>query len=131
MVRNVNLTIDGISVTVPEGTSILTAARGVGINIPSLCYLKDINEIAACRVCVVEIEGIQKLVASCNNKVWDGMVVHTNSPRVREARRINVELLLTQHNCDCPYCVRSGNCELQKLANDLGLSHLNYHKDIG
>ena len=130
MVRNVNLTIDGISVTVPEGTSILTAARGVGINIPSLCYLKDINEIAACRVCVVEIEGIQKLVASCNNKVWDGMVVHTNSPRVREARRINVELLLTQHNCDCPYCVRSGNCELQKLANDLGLSHLNYHKDI-
>ena len=61
MVRNVNLTIDGISVTVPEGTSILTAARGVGINIPSLCYLKDINEIAACRVCVVEIEGIQKL----------------------------------------------------------------------
>ena len=130
MVRNVNLTIDGLSVTVPEGTSILTAARGVGINIPSLCYLKDINEIAACRVCVVEIEGIQKLVASCNNKVWDGMVVHTNSPRVREARRINVELLLTQHNCDCPYCVRSGNCELQKLANDLGLSHLNYHKDI-
>ena len=130
MLRIVNLTIDGISVTVPEGTSILTAARGVGINIPSLCYLKDINEIAACRVCVVEIEGIQKLVASCNNKVWDGMVVHTNSPRVREARRINVELLLTQHNCDCPYCVRSGNCELQKLANDLGLSHLNYHKDI-
>ena len=129
MVKMVNLTIDGMAVSVPRGTSILNAARSVGINIPSLCYLKDLNEIAACRVCVVEIEGIQKLVASCNNHVWDGMVVYTNSPRVREARRVNVELILSQHNCDCPYCVRSGNCELQKLANDLGLSHLNYHKE--
>ena len=130
MVNMVHLTIDGMAVTVPGGTSILEAARSVGINVPSLCYLKDINEIAACRVCVVEIEGIQKLVASCNNRVWEGMVVHTNSPRVREARRTNVELILSQHNCDCPYCVRSGNCQLQKLANDLGLSHLNYHKEI-
>ena len=129
MVKMVNLTIDGMAVSVPRGTSILNAARSMGINIPSLCYLKDLNEIAACRVCVVEIEGIQKLVASCNNHVWDGMVVYTNSPRVREARRVNVELILSQHNCDCPYCVRSGNCELQKLANDLGLSHLNYHKE--
>lgn len=129
MVKMVNLTIDGMAVSVPRGTSILNAARSVGINIPSLCYLKDLNEIAACRVCVVEIEGIQKLVASCNNQVWEGMVVYTNSPRVREARRVNVELILSQHNCDCPYCVRSGNCELQKLANDLGLSHLNYHKE--
>ena len=129
MVKMVNLTIDGMAVSVPRGTSILNAARSVGINIPSLCYLKDLNEIAACRVCVVEIEGIQKLVASCNNHVWEGMVVYTNSPRVREARRVNVELILSQHNCDCPYCVRSGNCELQKLANDLGLSHLNYHKE--
>ena len=130
MVKTVNLTIDGMAVSVPQGTTILEAARSVGINIPSLCYLKDINEIAACRVCVVEIEGIQKLVASCNNCVWEGMVVYTNSPRVREARRTNVELILSQHNCDCPYCVRSGNCQLQKLANDLGLSHLNYHKEI-
>ena len=129
MVKMVNLTIDGMAVSVPRGTSILNAARSVGINIPSLFYLKDLNEIAACRVCVVEIEGIQKLVAACNNHVWDGMVVYTNSPRVREARRTNVELILSQHNCDCPYCVRSGNCELQKLANDLGLSHLNYHKE--
>ena len=129
MVKMVNLTIDGMAVSVPRNTSILNAARSVGINVPSLCYLKDLNEIAACRVCVVEIEGIQKLVASCNNHVWDGMVVYTNSPRVREARRVNVELILSQHNCDCPYCVRSGNCELQKLANDLGLSHLNYHKE--
>ncbi len=130
MVKTVTCTIDGVSVTVPQNTSILEAARGVGIRIPTLCYLKDLNEIAACRVCLVEIEGIHKLVASCNNHVWDGMVVHTNSPRVREARRTNVELILSQHNCDCPYCVRSGNCELQRLANDLGLSHLDYHKEL-
>ena len=130
MVKMVHLTIDGIPVTVPRNTSILEAARSVGISVPSLCYLKDLNEIAACRVCVVEIAGIQKLVASCNNHVWEGMEVYTNSPRVREARRVNVELILSQHNCDCPYCVRSGNCELQKLANDLGLTHLNYHKEI-
>ena len=126
----IHLTIDGVAVEVPKDTTILEAARSVGIAVPSLCYLKDLNQIAACRVCVVEIEGIQKLVASCNNKVWEGMVVHTNSPRVREARRVNVELLLTQHNCDCPYCIRSGNCELQKLANHLGLSHLAFHKDV-
>ena len=130
MVKMVNLTIDGVPVSVPRGTRILDAARSVGINIPSLCYLKNLNEIAACRVCLVEIEGIQKLVASCNNDVWDGMVVYTNSPRVRNARRTNVELILSQHNCDCPYCIRSGNCELQRLANDLGLSHLDYHKEL-
>ncbi|MGO5115254.1 NADH-dependent [FeFe] hydrogenase, group A6 [Candidatus Avoscillospira sp. LCP25S3_F1] len=126
----VQCTIDGIAVTVPEGTSILAAARSVGIAIPSLCYWEGLNEIGACRVCVVEIEGIQKLVAACNNHVREGMVVYTNSPRVRNARRTNVELILSQHNCDCPYCVRSGNCELQKLANDLGISHLDYHKEL-
>ena len=126
----VNLTIDSVAVSVQENTSILSAARGVGINIPSLCYLKDVNEIGACRVCLVEVEGVNKLVASCNNPVREGMVVHTNSPRVRDARRTNVELLLSQHNCDCPYCVRSGNCQLQSLANSLGLSHLNYHKEL-
>ena len=130
MVKMVHCTIDGVAVSVPRKTTILNAARSVGINIPTLCYLKDINEIAACRVCLVEIEGIQKLVAACNNDVWDGMVVYTNSTRVRNARRTNVELILSQHNCDCPYCIRSGNCELQHLANDLGLSHLDYHKDL-
>lgn len=130
MVKMVNLTIDGIPVTVPRNTKIIDAARSVGINIPSLCYLKELNEIAACRVCLVEIEGIHKLVASCNNDVWEGMVVYTNSPRVRNARRTNVELILSQHNSDCPYCIRSGNCELQHLANDLGLSHLDYHKEL-
>ncbi len=126
----VNATIDNIKVSVPDNTSILEAARGVGIAIPSLCYLKGVNEIGACRVCLAEVEGVEKLVASCNNAVREGMVIYTNSPRVRQSRRTNVEMILSQHNCDCPYCVRSGNCELQTLANDLGLSHINYHKDI-
>ena len=130
MVKNVTCTIDGITVTVPRNTTILDAAQQAGVHIPTLCYLREINEIAACRVCLVEIEGIHKLVAACNNRVWDGMVVHTHSPRVRQARRTNVELILSQHNCDCPYCIRSGNCELQRIANDLGLSHLDYHKEL-
>ena len=95
----VTLTIDNRPVTVPEGTTILDAAKTVDIHIPTLCYLKDINEIAACRVCLVEIEGIQKLVAACNNDVWDGMVVYTNSTRVRNARRdITIPLRMTACN---------------------------------
>ncbi len=115
----VNLTIDNIPVTVPEGTTILDAARLVGIKIPTLCYLKDINEIGACRVCVVEVEGNSKLSASCNTIVDEGMVVHTNSIRVRAARKNNVELILSQHNTNCTACVRSQNCVLQTIANDL------------
>lgn len=126
----VNCTIDGVAVSVPQGTSILTAARGAGIDIPTLCYLKDINEIGACRICLVEVEGVNKLVASCNNHVTEGMVIHTNSPRVRVARRTNVELILSQHNCNCPHCVRNGNCQLQKVANDLGLFELEFKKEV-
>ena len=103
----VNLTIDKIAVSVSEGTTILEAAASVGIEIPSLCYLKDINEISACRVCCVEVEGEGKLVPSCNNVVQEGMVIHTNTPRVREARRTNVELILSQHDNKCATCVRS------------------------
>ncbi|WP_028264340.1 2Fe-2S iron-sulfur cluster binding domain-containing protein [Atopobium fossor] len=122
----VTLTIDNIQVTVPEQTSILDAARMAGIYIPTLCYLKDLNEIGACRVCIVEIEGIDQLVASCNNYVLDGMVVHTNSKKVREARRMNVELLLSTHNSSCTSCVRSRNCSLQNVSNDLGI----YYQDF-
>ena len=86
----VTLTIDKKIVTVPEGTTILDAARSIHIDIPTLCYLKDINEIGACRVCMVEVEGQDLLVPSCDNVVREGMVVHTNSPRVREARRVNL-----------------------------------------
>ncbi len=117
----VNAIIDRVPVSVPEGTSILEAARTAGIMIPSLCYLKDINEIGACRVCVVEIEGTHTLVSSCNSPLQEGMIIHTNSPRVREARKINVELILSQHDGRCSSCVRGGNCALQTVANDLGL----------
>lgn len=117
----VNLTIDGTAVTAREGMTILEAARLAKIHIPSLCYLKGINQIGACRVCVVEIEGIERLVPACDNVVAEGMVVYTNSPRVRKARRVNMELILSPHDCQCATCVRSGNCSLQTLANDLNI----------
>lgn len=126
----VKLIIDNITVEVPENTTILDAARMNGIDIPSLCYLKDVNEIAACRVCIVEVEGIEQLVSSCNNHVKEGMVVRTNSPKVREARKINVELILSQHNINCAACIRGGNCTLQKIANDLGIIDVPYKKII-
>ena len=94
----VTLTIDGQTVQVPEGTTILEAARQANIRIPHLCYLKEINEIAACRVCCVEVEGERAMVTACNNPVLEGMVVHTNSPRARTTRRVNVELILSQHD---------------------------------
>jgi len=117
----VNITIDGRPVAVQEGTSILAAAESIGILIPHLCYLKDINEIAACRMCVVEVEGIDRLVTACDNQVSEGMVILTNSKRVRKARKVNMQLLLSQHNTSCTTCIRGGNCELQKLADDLNI----------
>ena len=117
----VNITIDNKQLSVPEGTTIMEAAASAGIPIPKLCYLKDINEIAACRVCLVELEGMEKLITSCNNVVKEGMVLYTNSPKVRKARRRNVELILSQHDGTCSSCVRSGNCALQTLANDLNI----------
>ena len=117
----VNVTINGQKISVPEGTTIMDAADLVGIKIPHLCYLKDINDIGACRVCVVEIEGTDKLATACNTECVEGMVITTNGPRARKARRINVELIMSDHNANCPYCLKSGNCTLQSLANDLGL----------
>ena len=126
----VTLTIDGKTVTAREGTTILEAARDNGIHIPSLCYLKEINQIAACRICVVEIEGITRLMPACDNQVAEGMVIRTNSPRVREARRVNLQLILSQHDCRCATCVRSGNCTLQKLANDMNLLSVPYETEL-
>ena len=117
----VNLKIDGIAVSVPEGTTILDAAKAAGVRIPTLCYFKDLNEIGACRVCVVEVEGLERLPAACNTPVTEGMNIFTNSPKVRLARKINVELILSAHDCSCPMCVRSGNCNLQRLANELNV----------
>ena len=117
----VNLTIDGKQISVKENTTIMEAARLNDINIPKLCYLKDINEIAACRVCVVELEGKEKLITSCNNVCEEGMVIYTNSPKVRKHRKTTVELILSQHDCQCVICPRSGNCSLQEIANDLNI----------
>ena len=97
----VTLRIDNQPVTVPEGTTILDAAAQIGIPIPKLCYLKDINEIAACRVCAVELEGKQRLITSCNNVVQEGMVIRTSSHKVRAHRRNTIQLILSQHDCKC------------------------------
>lgn len=122
----VNLIIDGKKISVEENTTIMEAAEQNGIPIPRLCYLKGLNEIAACRVCVVEMEGKEKLITSCNNVVEEGMVLYTNSPKVRRHRRTTVELILSQHNNQCVICSRSGNCSLQKVANDLNILELPY-----
>lgn len=126
----VNLTIDGKQISVKENTTIMEAAASNGIPIPHLCYLKEINEIVACRVCVVELEGKDRLITSCNNVVKEGMVIHTNSPKVRRHRRTNVELILSQHNCECVTCPRSGNCMLQTVANDLNIIDIPYKMKI-
>jgi NADH-quinone oxidoreductase subunit G len=126
----VKLTIDNLPVEVAEGTTILDAAKTVGVFLPTLCYMKDINDIGACRICVAEIEGRKKLVTTCNTPVSEGMVVMTNSPRAREARRINTQLILSQHDCNCPTCIRSTNCGLQKIANDLGIISQPYTKQV-
>lgn len=126
----VNLKINGIDITVEDGTTILSAARQAGIEIPTLCFMKEINEISACRVCVVEVKGIDRLVAACTSSVFEGMEVLTNSPKARAARRTNVELILSQHDSHCTTCVRSGNCALQKISNDLGLIAMPYKADV-
>lgn len=126
----VNLTINGKQISVQENTTIMEAAAQNGIHIPKLCYLKDINEIAACRVCVVELEGKEKLITSCNNPAEDGMVIHTNSPKVRKHRKTTVELILSQHDCRCVTCARSGNCSLQKTANDLNILQIPYKQTL-
>lgn len=117
----INLTIDGVAVSVPEGSTILEAARAACINIPTLCYLKDVQQIGACRICIVEVEKARGLAAACVMPVSEGMVVHTNTPKVRAQRKVILELLLASHNRECTSCVRSGNCELQALCREYGV----------
>ncbi len=124
----VSVTINHKTIFVKEGTTILEACQIAKMPVPSLCYLKGINDIGACRVCVVEIKGMERLVPACNNVVKEGMEIRTNSARVREARKINVELILSQHDCFCPTCVRNGNCTLQSIARLLGVEHVTYKK---
>ncbi len=116
----VNLKINGIDVCVKEGTTVLEAAVEAGIRIPTLCYMKEINEIGACRICLCEVKGARGLVASCVYPVAEGMEVTTNSPRVLKARKKTLELILSNHRKDCLSCTRNQNCELQALAKEYG-----------
>ena len=125
----VTLTIDNKTVTVPAGTTILDAARQVDIHIPTLCYLREINEVASCRICAVEMEGVDKLATACNTLVEEGMVVHTNTQRVRITRKTNVELILSQHVDHCVTCVRSGNCSLQALSKAMNIQSVPFRKE--
>lgn len=116
-----NIKINDVAYSVPKGSTILEAARFAGINIPTLCYLKDLNEIGACRVCVVEVKGARSLVAACMHPVGEGMEIYTNTPAVIESRKMTMQLLLSVHDRKCLSCVRSGNCEFQQLCHDLGV----------
>lgn len=122
----VNLKINGQDVSVPEGYTILDAAREVGINIPTLCYLKDINQIGACRMCLVEVKGARALQAACVYPVAEGIEVFTNSEKARKARRTTLELILSNHEKKCLTCIRSKNCELQSLAEELGVDDISF-----
>ena len=117
----VNVKVNGIAVSVPKGATILEAARAAGVEIPTLCYMKEKNEIGACRICVVEATGARGLVTACVYPVAEGMEIKTNTPKVRAARKTTLELILSTHNKNCLSCVRSTNCELQKLCYEYGV----------
>ena len=119
-IKTVNLKINGIDVTVPAGTTILEAAKSIGINIPTLCYMKQINEIGACRICVVEVKGARSMIAACVYPVSEGMEVITDSEKVYRSRKTTLELLLSDHKKDCLSCERNLKCELQKLSAEYG-----------
>ena len=122
----VTLTIDGQQVQTPAGTTVLEAAKMIGIKIPTLCYLEEVNEVGACRVCLVEVQGARTLQASCVTPVAEGMVVKTNTPEVRQGRKLNLELIMSNHPQECLTCPRSTNCELQQLASELGIKELRF-----
>lgn len=126
MQEMINLKIDGIDVEVPKGTTILQAAKKANIDIPTLCYLKEINEIGDCRICIVEVEGRRGFATSCIQKAEEGMVVHTHSKQIMEARKVILDLILSNHQRDCLTCTRNGNCELQTLAMKFNVMNVEY-----
>jgi len=128
MANIINLKINGTDVSVPAGSTVLEAARSIGIEVPTLCYLKEINEIGACRICVVEVKGARSLVTACVYPVTEGMEVFTNTEKVRKSRKLTLELILSTHDKNCLSCVRSGNCELQKLCKEFGVDNPDYYK---
>ena len=122
----VNLKINGQDVSVPAGTTVLEAARTAGIDIPTLCYLKDVSQTGSCRMCLVEIKGGRALQAACVYPVAEGLEVYTNTPAVRNARKVVLELILSNHDRKCLTCERNRNCELQTLADELGVTDIHY-----
>lgn len=125
----INIKINGADYSVPAGITVLEACKYAGIDIPTLCYLKDINEIGACRLCLVEVKGARGLVTSCVYPVNDGMEISTNTDKVRESRMMNIQLVLSAHKKKCLSCIRSTNCELQKLAADYGVDEDYFSSD--
>ena len=126
MSEMIKINIDGRDIEVEKGISVLAAARKANIDIPTLCFLKEINAAGDCRMCIVEIEGRRGLVPSCNTMVEEGMVIRTNTPEINEARRVILDLILSSHNRTCLTCVRNGNCELQTLAEKFGITDIEY-----
>ena len=124
--ENVTLKINGQDITVPADYTILQAAKEAGIDIPTLCYLKDVSKTGSCRMCVVEIKGARNLQAACVYPVSEGLEVYTNTPKVRRSRKVTLELLLSNHERKCLTCVRNRNCELQTLAEELGIEEISY-----
>ncbi len=125
----VKLTINGMPVEVPAGSTVLEAARAAGVRIPTLCYLKDINEIGACRMCLVEVKGARSLVTSCVYPVTEGMEVFTNTPAVQRSHKATLELLMSNHRKDCLSCSRSTDCELQALCREFGVDEYKYSRE--
>ena len=126
MPEMIKINIDGREIEVEKGITVLQAARKAKIDIPTLCFLKEINEAGDCRMCIVEIEGRRGLVPSCNTKVEEGMKIKTNTPEINEARKVILDLILSSHNKKCLTCVRNGNCELQALAEKFGMGEIEY-----
>lgn len=124
--ENVNIKINGQDITVPADYTVLQAARTAGIDIPTLCYLKDVSQTGSCRMCVVEVKGARNLQAACVYPVSEGLEVFTNTPKVRRSRKVTLELLLSNHDRKCLTCVRNRNCELQTLAEELGITDISY-----
>ena len=124
--EQLNLTIDGKPASAPAGATILDAARDLGIRIPTLCYLRELSVVGACRLCVVEVKGVPRLLPACATRIAEGMQVQTDTPRLRQHRRKIVELLFAERNHVCATCVSNGRCELQSLAQSLGVTHIRY-----
>jgi predicted molibdopterin-dependent oxidoreductase YjgC len=126
--KTVSLTIDGVKIEVPEGTTVLEAAQKAGVYIPTLCYDADLKPYGACRLCIVEIEKMRGLPTACTTEATNGMVVHTETPLVNQSRQITMELIMANHHGECLTCAKNQNCELQKIARYLGIEEKHFDR---